>query len=63
MYYNYHAKNLSRIKNGELIKIVKSSKEEYEFVLIFITYPYTRPIRPRSAFRYYEYLDKYFEYD
>lgn len=61
MYYNYHAKNLLRIKNGELVKIVKSSKEEYEFVLIFKTYPFNRPIRPRSAFRYYEFFDKYFE--
>lgn len=52
MYYNYHAKNLQRIKNGELIDVKESCDKSFAFVLIFSTHPYTRPIRPHSVYRY-----------
>ena len=55
-YYNYHARNLKRISNGELIDILPSEKEEFAFVLLFNSYPYTRPIRPHAVWRYGEAL-------
>ncbi len=52
MYYNYHARNLQRIANGELVGIEKSDKKEFAFVLVFQTPPHTRPIRHHATFRY-----------
>ncbi len=52
MYFNYHAVNLKRIKSGELVGIAESDKDEFAFVLIFSAYPYTRPIRHKSAYIY-----------
>lgn len=52
MYYNYHARNLQRIENGELIGIGPSENREFAFVLLFNTYPPTRPIRPHATWRY-----------
>ena len=52
MYYNYHARNLQRIADGELIGIEPSENSEFAFVLVFSTYPTTRPIRPHATWRY-----------
>ena len=58
MYYNYHARNLQRIENGELIGIDPSDKDEFAFVLVFNTYPPTRPIRHHSTWRYETILEQ-----
>ena len=58
MYYNYHAKNLRRISNGELIGIQPSEKSEFAFILVFNTHPATRPIRPHAAWRYTNILEE-----
>ena len=58
MYYNYHARNMERIKNGELIGF-EFADGEFELVLLFSTYPYTRPIRPHSVFKYEEILKNF----
>ena len=52
MYYNYHAKNIKRIKQGELIGILESEDEKFAFILLFSTYPFTRPIRHHALERY-----------
>ena len=52
MYYNYHARNLQRIADGELIGIEPSDNSEFAFVLVFNTYPPTRPIRHHATWRY-----------
>ena len=51
-YYNYHARILERIKNGELVGIEPSDNPEFALVFVFNTEPYTRPIRPHSVCRY-----------
>ena len=58
MYYNYHARNLARIANGELVDVMPSEREAFAFVLLFNTYPYTRPIRPHAVWRYAEALSQ-----
>ena len=58
-YYNYHARNLERIKNGELIGVEKSNTTTFAFVLLFKTYPFTRPIRPHAIWRYAHILKEY----
>ncbi len=58
MYYNYHARNLERIAEGELIGVTASEREEFAFVLLFNSYPYTRPIRPHAAWRYDEAISR-----
>ncbi len=52
--YSYHNRIKQRIRNGELVGIDKGYGE-YLFILIFNTYPYTRPIREKAAYKY-EYL-------
>lgn len=49
--YPYHNKIRQRINNGELIGIEKG-QGEFAIVLIFKTYPFTRPIRPHSVYKY-----------
>ena len=50
--YPYHNRIRQRINNGELIGIQPSDKEDFVFVLVFNTYPYTRPIRPNAINKY-----------
>ena len=50
--YPYHNKIRQRIKNGELVAIIQSEKEEFAFVLIFSTFPFTRPIRHQAVKKY-----------
>ena len=54
--YPYHNRIRQRINNGELIGIEPSEKEEFAFVLVFKTFPFTRPIRPASAYKYFDLL-------
>lgn len=49
--YPYHNRIKQRINNGELIGI-EQGKGEFAIIFIFSTYPYTRPIRPHSLWRY-----------
>ena len=55
--YPYHNRIKQRILNGEFIGIEDSDKEEFAFVLLFNTYPFTRPIRHHAVGKY-EYLLK-----
>ena len=55
--YSYHNRIKQRILNGEFIGIEDSDKEDFAFVLLFNTYPFTRPIR-HHAIDKYEYLLK-----
>lgn len=50
--YPYHNRIIQRIKNGELAGIEKSDKEEFACILVFKTFPFTRPIRPHAMWRY-----------
>ena len=50
--YPYHNRIRQRINNGELIGIQPSDKNEFAFVLVFSTYPYTRPIRHHAINKY-----------
>ena len=52
MYYNYHAQNIRRIKNGELVAVLESDQEEFALYLLFNTYPYRRPIRRHAIHKY-----------
>lgn len=58
MYYNYHARNMERIKNGELVGF-EFCEGEFALVLMFSTAPFTRPIRPHSVYKYEEILRGY----
>lgn len=55
MYYNYHARNMERIKNGELVGF-EFCEGEFALVLKFSTYPFSRPIRPHAVYKYEEIL-------
>lgn len=55
MYYNYHARNMERIRNGELVGF-EFTDGEFALVLKFSTYPFTRPIREHSLWKYEEIL-------
>ena len=50
--YPYHNRIRQRINNGELVGILESDKEEFAFVLVFKTYPFTRPIRHHAVVKY-----------
>lgn len=50
--YPYHNRIRQRINNGEFIGIEPSEKEEFAFVLVFKTFPFTRPIRHHAASKY-----------
>lgn len=56
--YSYHNRIRQRINNGELVGI-KKGDGEFSFILLFSTYPYERPIRPHSAYRYEKELKTY----
>lgn len=56
MYYNYHAKNLERIRNGEYIGFEFCDDGEFALILKFSTPPFTRPIREHSVYKYEEVL-------
>lgn len=55
--YPYHNRIRQRINNGELIGIEPSEKEEFAFVLVFNTFPFTRPIRHHAAYKYLDLLN------
>ena len=50
--YPYHNRIRQRINNGELVGILESEKEEFAFVLLFRTYPFTRPIKHHAIGKY-----------
>ena len=54
--YPYHNLILKRIKNGELIKIEKTSGK-FSYVFYFKTFPYTRPIRAHAEYKYKDIID------
>ena len=56
MYYNYHARNMERIRNGELIGFEFCDDGEFAIVLKFKTEPFHRPIRPHAIYKYEEIL-------
>ena len=58
MYYNYHARNMERIKNGELVGFEFCDEGKFAVILHFSTYPFTRPIREHSLWRYEEILKR-----
>lgn len=53
MYYNYHARNMERIRNGEFVGF-EFCDGEFALVLQFSTDPQRRPIREHSLWRYEE---------
>lgn len=55
MYYNYHARNMERIKNGELVGF-EFCEGEFALVLNSSTEPLTRPIREHAVYKYEEIL-------
>ena len=58
MYYNYHARNMERIRNGELVGF-EFCEGEFALILHFSTEPFRRPIREHSLWRYEEILRGY----
>lgn len=55
--YPYHNRCLQRIRSGELLSIEQAPPDsEYAIILHFRTYPYRRPIRAHSLWRYTEVL-------
>ena len=57
MYYNYHARNMERINNGELVGF-EFTDGEFALILHFSTHPFTRPIRPHAIYKYEHILRK-----
>ena len=55
--YPYHNKILQRINNGELVGF-ELCEGEFALILKFSTYPFTRPIREHSLWRYEKILRK-----
>lgn len=55
MYYNYHARNMERIRKGELVGF-EFCEGEFALVLKFNTAPFTRPIREHAVYKYEEIL-------
>ena len=56
--YPYHNKIKQRINNDELIGIEESKDKQFAFVLVFNTYPYTRPIRHHAVSKYMDLTNK-----
>lgn len=54
--YPYHNRIRQRINNGELVGVMPSEDKDFAFVLIFKTYPFTRPIRHHAVGRYLDIL-------
>lgn len=59
MYYNYHARNMERIRNGELVGFELTDGGEFALVLYFNTEPFSRPIRHHAVYKYEEILRGY----
>lgn len=59
MYYNYHARNMERIKNGELIGFAFCEDKDFALVLYFNTEPFSRPIREHSLYLYEKILKNF----
>lgn len=59
MYYNYHARNMERIRNGELIGYEICKNGEFALILMFSSEPFTRPIREHSVHKYEEILKNF----
>lgn len=57
--YSYHNTIKKRIKNGELLNIVKIDDGTYLFAFIFKKKPIFRPIRYHSANKYLDILEKF----
>ena len=56
MHYCYHNRIRQHINNGELVGIEESDKDEFAFVLVYNTYPFTRPIRHHAVHKYLDLL-------
>ena len=52
IHYCYHNRIRQRINNGEFLGIEPSEKEEFAFVLVFETFPFTRPVRHQAVEKY-----------
>lgn len=50
--FPYHNRNIQRIKNGELTDFEFCEQGEFALILHFSTFPFTRPIREHSLWRY-----------
>ena len=50
--YPYHNRIRQRINYGEFIGIEPSENEDFAFVLVFKTYPFTRPVRHHAIEKY-----------
>jgi hypothetical protein len=59
MYYNYHARNMERIRNGELLSYEFTDGGEFALILHFSTEPFHRPIREHSLWRYEKILKEF----
>lgn len=60
MYYNYHARNMQRINNGELIGFAFCEDDrDFALMLYFNTEPFCRPIREHSLYIYEEIIKKF----
>lgn len=59
MYYNYHARNMERIRNGELVGFEFCGEGEFALILKFSTAPFTRPIREHAVYKYEEILKEF----
>ena len=59
--YPYHNRIKQRIANGELIGI-EQGNSEFAIVFIFSTYPFTRPNRSGSLWRYSDILNNQSKY-
>ena len=59
MYYNYHARNMERIRNGELLSYEFTDGGKFALILNFNTYPYKRPIREYALWKYEEILKEF----
>ncbi len=57
MYYNYHAKNFSRIRSGELVAVEKSNDKDFAFILLFNSPPFIRPIRHLAVHKYEKFFN------
>lgn len=54
--YPYHNRIRQQINNGELVGIEQGTGD-FAFVFVFNTYPFTRPIRQHSVWRYWDILN------
>ena len=57
--YSYHNSIKKRIKNGELVDVVKIDDGTFLFAFIFSTEPKYRPIRYHSSEKYLNIIEKF----